>query len=211
MLDFKTQSQLVDATASIMRAYFKAATNTVAASTSRSLSLWSEMVEAASPGRAPAPQPRPEARSPGFPSWPSPADWMVTPRPSAPWSAPWSGWPWLAGSAPGMSWAPLAQTWWLGPSVTFWAPLADWGAWSRGSLPAWSGWNSAVQVPSSGATSNGAAHPAPDPGFASYRSAGGHAVAQVIVPAMELASITATTALSPMQTMLGVWRAALRA
>jgi hypothetical protein len=62
-----------------------------------------------------------------------------------------------------------------------------------------------------GTAANGAAPPAPDAGFASYRSAGGHAVAQVIVPAIELAGITATTALSPMQTMLGVWRAALGA
>jgi hypothetical protein len=102
----------------------------------------------------------------------------------------------------------LAQTWWLGPSVTFWAPLADWGAWSRGAFPVWNG---ALQVPPSGTASNGAAAPAPDASFASYRSAGGHAVAQVIVPAIELASLTATTALSPMQTMLGVWRAALGA
>jgi hypothetical protein len=138
---------------------------------------------------------------------------MVAPRLAAPWSGPWSGWPWLAGSAPGISWAPLAQAWWLGPSVTFWAPLADWGAWSRGSLPVWSGWNGVAQVPPSGPApaANGTAHPAPDAGFASYRSAGGHAAAQVIVPAIELASITATTALSPMQTMLGAWRAALGA
>lgn len=175
MLDFKTQSQLADATASIMRAYLIAATDAFAASASRSLSLWSAM----------APQ--------GL-------------------AAQWSAWPWLAGGAPGMSWAPLAQTWWLGPSVTLWAPLADWGAWSRRSHPAWSGWNGAAQVPPSGPASNAAARPAPDPGFASYRSAGGHAAAQVIVPTIEeLAEVTAKATLSPVQTMLGVWRAALGA
>jgi hypothetical protein len=174
MLDFKTQSRLVDATASIMRAYLRAATNTFAASTSRSLSLWAELLEAGSKPNAPAG-------------------------------------PWFAGGAAGMSWTPLVQTWWLGPSVTFWAPLADWGAWSRGPFPAWSGWSGALQMPLPGTLSNGAARPAPDAGFASYRSAGGHAVVQVIVPEIELAGITATTALAPMQTMLGVWRAALRA
>jgi hypothetical protein len=207
MLDLKTQSQFVDATASIMRTYLRAATNTFAASAARSLLLWSELLEASSPRHAPAGPSRPAARSLGVSS----VDWLATPRLVAPWAAPWAAWPWLGSGTPGMSWTPLAQTWWLGPSVTFWAPLADWGVWSRGSFPVWSGWNGAAQVPSSGATSNGAAHPAPDAGFASYRSAGGHAVAQVIVPAMELASLTAKTALSPMQTMLGVWRAALGA
>jgi hypothetical protein len=190
MLDFKTQSQLVDATASIMRAYVRAATDTAAASASRNLSLWSQMLEAATPRQAPAE--RPEAPSPALPSW-----------------------PWLPGAAPAMSWAPLAQAWWLGPSVKFWAPVADWGGWGSGPFPAWSGWNGAAQVPPSPAAANGSARPAPDAGFASYRSSGGHAAAQVIVPAivpaMELASLTATTALSPMQTMLGGWRAALGA
>jgi hypothetical protein len=187
MLDFKTQSQLVDATASIMRSYLRAASNTFAVSAGRSLSLWSELLEAASPCPASAGQPQPAARPLGI----SPVDWMSTPRLVAPWSAPWSTWPWLAGSAAGMNWAPLAQTWWLGPSVTFWAPLADWGAWGRGSFPVWRGWNGAAQVPASSAVSNGAAGLVPDAGFASYRSAGGHAVAQVIVPAVELADITA--------------------
>ena len=49
MLDLKTQSQLVDATASIMRAYVRAATDTAAASASRNLSLWTQMLEAAAP------------------------------------------------------------------------------------------------------------------------------------------------------------------
>jgi hypothetical protein len=204
MLDFKTQSQLADATASIMRAYFRAATNTFAASAGRSLSLWSELLEGAGSRHALAADPQSVTRPVGPFSWPSPVGWMATPRLVTPWSA----WPWLAGSKAGMSWAPLAQTWWLGPSVTFWAPLTDWGAWSRGSFPVWSGWNSAAQLPLSRAASDAAAA---DAGFASYRSAGGHAVAQVIVPAVELAAITTTAALSPMQTMLGVWRTALGA
>ena len=191
MLDLKTQSQLVDATASIMRAYVRAATDTAAASASRNLSLWTQMLEAAAPRPAPGGRLEPESRSPALPSW-----------------------PWLPGAAPAMSWAPLAQAWWLGPSVKFWAPVADWSGWGRGPFPAWSGWNGAAQVPASPAA-NGSVRPAPDAGFASYRSSGGHAAAQVIVPAMvpamELASLTATTALSPMQTMLGVWRAALGA
>jgi hypothetical protein len=198
MLDFKTQSQLVDATASIMRAYLKAATNTVAASTSRSMTLWSEMLEAATPRNGPAGRAQPAARSPGLPGWPFAADWMLRPQLAAPWPA----------------WPPLAQTWWLGPSVTFWAPLTDWGAWSRGSLPTWSGWNGAAQASPSaspGVASNAAAPSVSDGGFASYRSAGGHAAAQVIVPTVELAGITAKAALSPMETMLGVWRAALGA
>ena len=177
MLDFTTQSQIVDATASIMRAYLKAATNTFAASASHSLSLWSGLLETGSPLTAVA------------------------------------GWPRPPSNAVAMSWAPLAQAWWLGPSVTFWAPLADWGAWSRASFAASGDHNGATQPPASGALCHAAPQrqPASEAGFASYRSAGGHAAAQVIVPALQIAGITATAALSPMQTILGVWRAALGA
>jgi hypothetical protein len=147
MLDFKTQSQLVDATATIMRSYLRAATTTFAASASRSMSLWTEMLEAASPRHAPAAQPQPAAR----PLIPTP-------------------------------WSPMVQKWWLGPSVTFWAPLADWSMWSRAPFPAWGGWLPQVLPPSERATPNGAAQRAADDGgFASYRSAGGHASTQVII------------------------------
>ena len=124
MLDFKTQLQLVDATATVMRAYLRAATNTYAASAGRSLSLWSELLEAAG----------------------------------------------AVGS-----------------------------------------WNGAAQPKPSRTQSSDAARAKPDADFASYRSAGGHAAAQVIVPAVTMASVTATAALSPVQAMLGVWRAALGA
>jgi hypothetical protein len=76
----------------------------------------------------------------------------------------------------------LVQTWWLGPSVTFWAPLADWRAWSRAPFPAWSGWLAQAPPSTPRAASNGAAQRAADDGgFASYRSAGGHATTQVIM------------------------------
>jgi hypothetical protein len=174
MLDFKTQSQLVDATATIMRSYLTAATNTFAASASRSMSLWSEMLQAAGPRHASAGPPQPQLPS----SWPSPLDSMATPRLAAPWSA----WPWLPGNAAGMSWTPLVQTWWLGPSVTFWAPLADWRVWGRAPFPAWSGWLAQAPPATPVAPSNGAdQHAADDGGFASYRSSGGHATTQVIM------------------------------
>ena len=129
MLDLKTQSQLVDATASIMRAYMRAATDTAAASASRNLSLWTQMLEArcSRAGSAPGGRLEPECDvRPHFPRG--------------------RGCP---AAAPAMSWAPLAQAWWLGPSVKFWAPVADWGGWGRGPFPVWSGWNGAAQVPAS--------------------------------------------------------------
>jgi hypothetical protein len=147
MLDFKTQSQLADATATIMRSYLRAATTTFAASASRSMSLWTEMLEAASPRSAPAGQPQSAARP-------------LVPTP----------------------WPTMVRTWWLGSSVTFWAPLADWSVWSRPPFPAWSGWLPQVPPSPSRATLNGAAQRAADDGgFASYRSAGGHASTQVII------------------------------
>jgi hypothetical protein len=48
MLDLRTQSQLVDATATILRACLAATTNTWAASAYRGLSLWAEVLGAAS-------------------------------------------------------------------------------------------------------------------------------------------------------------------
>jgi hypothetical protein len=147
MLDFKTQSQLVDATATIMRSYLRAATNTFAASACRSMSLWSEMLEAANTRHALAVQPQPAAR-PLLPSL----------------------------------WPPLVQTWWLGPSVTFWAPLADWSAWGRAPFPAWSGWLAQAPPSTPRAAFNGAAQGgADDGGYSSYRSSGGHATTQVIM------------------------------
>ena len=204
MLDLKTQSQFVDATASIMRAYMRAASETFAASAGRSLSLWSEVLQSSSPGNGVPPQPA------ALPVGMSPAGWMAAPRLAAPWSAQWPAWPWMSGNPAGMSWAPLAQAWWLGPSVKFWAPLTDWGAWGRGALPGWS--SSTAQVVPAPQEANGAARPAPDAGYASHRSAGGHAVAQVIVPTIEeWAEITAKATLTPVQSMLGVWRTALGA
>ena len=44
MLDLETQSQLVDATAAMLRSCVTATTNTWAASACRGLSLWAEML-----------------------------------------------------------------------------------------------------------------------------------------------------------------------
>ena len=77
MLDFKTQSQIVDATASVMRWYVTAAINTSAASTCRGLSLWSELLDAAAPRNASARQNR--GAGIGVSISPSHADGMETP------------------------------------------------------------------------------------------------------------------------------------
>jgi len=147
MLDFKTQSQLVDATATIMRSYLRAATDTFAASASHNMLLWSQMLEATAAPRLSAGQQQ-----------------QVAPA--------------LAG----LTWMPpLAQSWWLGPSMTFWAPLTGWSG-SQAPFPAWRGWFGHLQPSASRQTSNGVApHTSDDSGFASYRSSGGHASAQVII------------------------------
>ena len=196
MLDFRTQSQLLDATAAMMRSCLAATTNTWAASACRGVSLWAELMGAGSPRPAPAPPF-------GLMLWPSVANWMTAPQLYA--------WPWLPGKVPSMAWTPFARTW-LGPSFSLWAPLGDWGVWGRASMPGWSGWLDAAATPMTmlpaPVPASADRAPAP-PGFSSYRSSGGHAVAQVMVPTTELAELTATAVLSPMHTMLGVWRAAL--
>jgi hypothetical protein len=204
MLDYKTQSQLVDATAAMLRSYIAATTNTMAASTWHGLALWAEMMgaNATAGGRQVA------AKAPTL--WPSMANWMTAPQPYA-----WPAWPWAASAKPAsMTFAPFTQTW-LGPSFSMWTQMPDWGMWGKPSLPMWNGWLEPRALPTTTAKAQPAAKPAaPEPApYASYRSAGGHATAQVIVPAMmpvaEIAEVTATVVLSPMQTMLGVWRAAL--
>jgi hypothetical protein len=125
-----------------------------------------------------------------------------------------AGWPWPPRQM--AAWMPFAQTW-TGPSFTAWTPLAaDWtAAWARPVLPGWSDTRrgTAPQLrlvsPAKAATEA----KAPDPGYASYRSAGGHATAQVIIaatPQAALEELASTMVFSPMQTMLDLWRSALK-
>jgi len=100
---------------------------------------------------------------------------------------------------PAIWWAALARAWW--------APSAIARAGKAGLVP-----QPISALPP--AVLAGGADPAfsagRDASFASYRSAGGHALAQVIVkPSEELAQATARAWLSPLEAMLGLWRAAL--
>ncbi len=208
MLDFEAQSQLFDATAAMMRSCVAAATGAFAASACQGLSLWSDLLQAASrPFGAPA-QSRYGADTLRSSLWPSPANWPAMPQPSA-----WAMFPWLPGDLAtfDMPWTPFTRTWWLGPSSTIWGPLADWTPWSGASLQAWSSWLDQAPLLSSTRAPNGLGAHVPDTSYASYRSAGGHAVAQVITPAAELAEFTATVVMTPIHALLDVWRAALKA
>ena len=177
MLDFKTQSQLVDATAAMMRSCVAATTNSWAASACRSLSLWAEMMEAGSRRGAPAwQQPGAAPHALGMMMWPSVANWMTAPQLYA-----WPSWPWGCVVRPSVR--PGRAGTWPGPTFSLWMPIADRTAWSRGSVPAWNG--------RPGAMARGAAaamQPTAPAGFSSYRTGGGHAVAQIAAPASELSS-----------------------
>jgi len=216
MLDLKAQSELADATAGLMRSCALAAAKTMTASACQGLSLWSDLVRASAIPRARgwwsmAPPAGPLRLAP----WLSPSPWtsVVQINPWSPAMNPWSAiWPWLPARFDGRAWAPYARTW-AGPSLTAWMPLAGWAAWNRAPLPIWSGRLEDVQAPPSATSSQGLMRPAPDGDFASYRSAGGHAAAQVIVAApaavARLEGPKVRTLLSPIDTLLGVWRAAL--
>jgi hypothetical protein len=127
MLDLKAQSQLVDATSAMLRAYIAAATHGWTASATRGFALWADMLG--------------HGNRRGIPDW------------SAPSLAPWM------------------------PS---------------GDRPAWRQPRDAAR---------GSTLPA---GFSSYRSDGGHAVAQIIAPEPEL-----DTPPDPLHAMLGLWKATL--
>lgn len=70
--------------------------------------------------------------------------------------------------------APAFPAAWALQSPLAWNPLDGWAAWGRVYTPS-------VSVPPSSKAEQPAEPPAIDPAFASYRSSGGHAVAQVIV------------------------------
>jgi hypothetical protein len=202
MLDFRTQTQLIDATAAMMRSCLTATTNTLAASAWRGFSLWGELLNAQREMSAAAPTPAA--------LWPSMANWMVSPQ-----AYGWPAWAWPSpGNGGGMTMAPFARTW-MGPSFSLWMPLSDWTPWGRAPWPEWNSWLQVPAAPAAAKTLPGKpAAPEPEP-FASYRSFGGHATAQVImpaeIPAAEIAEVTTAAVLTPIQTMLGVWRAAFGA
>jgi hypothetical protein len=172
MFDLRTQSQLVDATAAMMRSCVTATTKTWAASACHGLSLWAEMLRAGTKRGAPAwRQPGAAAQPMGMTMWPSMANWMTTPQLYG-----WPSWLWLRGNAVRPDWVPGT---WPGPTFSLWMPLADWTAWTA--VPAWSGQPEAMAMHAAAAT-----QPTAPAGFSSYRSGGGHAVAQIAAPATEL-------------------------
>ena len=187
MLDLKTQSHLLDATASILRAYLRAASDTLAASAGRSWWLWAQMWGTGNAHRAsPGPTDAPSLLLPAT------ATWLVPVR-----------WPWFT-CGPAVTWAPLARMWWVGPSLTLWAASAPWRQLSPGAFRVGTRWSGPTPLPQAPAPA------APDPGFASYRSAGGHAVAQVTVPMVDqLADVTTNVSLLPVEAMFSLWLAAL--
>src|SRR5262249_4533770 len=123
---------------------------------SRGLSLWTEVLDTARN----APSGKPEALSGVRPFWP--------PAGASP----------LAG--------PLAGMWWLSPGALWWMRTPSWTAWSKATLAGGTGaLTPASKVPSVGKAPIPATPPIPaDAAVASYRSAGGHAVAQVIIGKM---------------------------
>jgi hypothetical protein len=84
--------------------------------------------------------------------------------------------------------------------------LAATHSWTASTLRGFSLWAELVGIPS--------AREARRAAFSSYRSGGGHAVAQIVYPAVDVApagGAGAMSALTQMQGMLGVWRAMIGA
>jgi hypothetical protein len=147
------------------------------------------------------PIPRPMHRSMAWlSSWPM--NWP------SPWPSPWlSLEPWQEGTGDRtrLGFFPLAPIWWTAGRAV-WAPSAGTGAGKACQLAAPYRLRPSVAEPPAAAHATAGL----DASFASYRSAGGHALAQVIVPpSEELAEATARAWRSPLDALLGVWRAAL--
>jgi hypothetical protein len=195
MLDYDTHARLADATAELMRSSAVAAAQTMTASACRGLTLWSDMLRATD--RRPTPEaPRTVAANPFEAFWRfTPADW--TPRASV-----WPQTSWVSHAVPGFGWSPY----------TAWPALPDWSSWTRMYWPAWPTLPqqaSMAAVPEAVTRALSVASPT---SYASYRSSGGHAVAQVIMPSADTvaAGMAATSlALMQMNTVLSTWRTVL--
>jgi hypothetical protein len=217
MLNCKAQPHLADAVALVLRAQLSATSEALAAALRGGSMLWTQMLTTwPAMDEQPAPPTQPWSITgpllwpiPGPLLWPIP--WPV--QPSLAWSIARSmAWPmhwpsprrspkpWQddAGDGTRLGFVPLAPFWWTAGRA-FWVPSASAG--TARQLAA----HQMAEPPSAAYATVG-----PDASFASYRSAGGHALAQVIVPpAEELAGATAKAWRSPLEAMLGVWRAAL--
>ncbi|HUC45034.1 MAG TPA: hypothetical protein VMR94_00660 [Hyphomicrobiaceae bacterium] len=118
-------------------------------------------------------------------------------------------WQWAGCDAARLGFVSLGPIWWASGGCGL---RAAGGPSGKGQV-ARHGWLSQpIPVPTLAA--HAAAGPGANPGdeasFARYRSAGGHALAQVIVPPTENVTEAAARAwLTPLEAMLGVWRAAL--
>jgi len=223
MLNIKTQSHFADAIASILRAQLRASSDALAASL-RGWSTWTQMLTTR---RATDEDPMP-AHS----QWPCSMSWSMA------WSMPWTmSWPmlwaapgpWQGGScdAARLGFVLLGPMWWAAPGGGLRAPLWGQSVGTAGWVLPHSRLRQPIPLPASAAStatgpgSKPGANPGSNPGvnrgldgldasFAKYRSAGGHALAQVIVrPAEKAAEAAATAWLTPLETMLGIWRAAL--
>jgi hypothetical protein len=208
-LNSKAQSPLADALISILRAQLRATSDALAASV-WGWSMWAQMLKA-----KPAMDEQPmAARSP----WPHPriawsTPWLMPssmPFGSMLWSMSDRPSPGLGGSCDvsRFGFVPFPPIWWTALGRACWAPFADARAWTAGPprhpIPAPPPAVHAGLGPDRGFNAGR------DTNFASYRSAGGHAVAQVIVkPTEELAQATARAWLSPLEALLGLWRATL--
>lgn len=204
MLDFDAHTRFADATAELMRSCALAAAQTMTVSTYRNLALWSDMLR-------PSVEPR-VSRLSATPANPFEAFWRFSPTGWMPKAGIWPQTHWPPAYTPGLGWTPYAA--WGQSPFTAWPMFSDWSSWSRLYWPSWSGrsaYAGAFALPE--AVTQAALRTASPSAYASYRSAGGHAVAQVIMPGRDvaIASLTTTAVLTQMHTMLGMWRAALGA
>ncbi|HEU4377266.1 MAG TPA: hypothetical protein VFR73_01745 [Hyphomicrobiaceae bacterium] len=198
MLDYDTQARLAGATAELLRSCAVAAAQTMTASACQGLTLWSDMLRP--PRRPPAPAVmRASCANPFEVLWRfTPSDWM-------PKAGVWPQAAWVPSPALGLGWSPYAA----------WSALPNWSAWGR---IYWQQWPSQPQqlsplsVPET--VTRAALGLASPSSYATYRSAGGHAVAQIITPNADtvVAGLAASSlALMQMQTIFSTWRTVLGA
>jgi hypothetical protein len=200
MLNFKAQAHFADVIALIQRAQLRASSDALAASL-QGWSMWVQMLTPR-PGLDEEPTLAPSA-------WPSAWPWRM------PWSMPWvmswpSPGPWQGEScnAPRFGLFLLAPMGWTAADRGLRAP-------SAGGSPGWLSQSTQVPAPHAAAGPGfspgvGRSLDALDASFARYRSAGGHALAQVIVPPTEeVAKATARVWLTPLEAMFDLWRTAL--
>jgi hypothetical protein len=178
---FRSHSDIDDVAANLLRACVVAVARTVGEQACQGILLWLNILGASRPTLARTPLRPVTANAPSNVQGLSPASWAIV------WPWVWPPHVWSGAHMMNFSRTEPSQ-FWASPVVSAWQPLAGWAALGNAYWLAWGHQLAPALMAGVDAIAHTAPHTAIVAGYPSYRSADGHAVAQVIKPAGLLAA-----------------------